>query len=110
MFCSHCGSEIHDEAVICVKCGCEVSKAKPIAITPTETDSTMSIVVKVFMILGCISQGWLIIPLAWCIPLTVKVFNSLKSGTPITTGTKVCSLIFVNLIAGICLFCMEDGQ
>jgi len=24
-FCSHCGSEIEDQAVICVKCGCAVT-------------------------------------------------------------------------------------
>lgn len=25
MFCSHCGAEIHDQAVVCVKCGCPVA-------------------------------------------------------------------------------------
>ena len=24
MFCSHCGAEINDQAVVCVKCGCAV--------------------------------------------------------------------------------------
>lgn len=28
-FCSHCGAEILDEAVICPKCGCQVSSAAP---------------------------------------------------------------------------------
>ena len=26
MFCSNCGAEINDEAVVCVKCGCAVRK------------------------------------------------------------------------------------
>ena len=25
MFCSHCGAEINDQAVVCVKCGCAVA-------------------------------------------------------------------------------------
>lgn len=24
-YCSHCGAEIHDDAVVCVKCGCAVA-------------------------------------------------------------------------------------
>lgn len=24
-YCSHCGAELHDEAVVCVKCGCSVA-------------------------------------------------------------------------------------
>ncbi|MDR2511043.1 MAG: hypothetical protein LBC89_00970 [Bacteroidales bacterium] len=28
-YCSHCGSEIADQAVICVKCGCSVANATP---------------------------------------------------------------------------------
>lgn len=28
-FCSHCGAKILDEAVICPKCGCQVSSAAP---------------------------------------------------------------------------------
>ena len=28
MYCSHCGSEIHDEAIVCIHCGCAVERAK----------------------------------------------------------------------------------
>ncbi|MDE5565596.1 MAG: zinc-ribbon domain-containing protein [Anaeroplasmataceae bacterium] len=27
-YCSHCGAEINDEAVVCVKCGCSVAPTK----------------------------------------------------------------------------------
>lgn len=27
-YCSHCGAELEDEAVVCVKCGCSVSGSK----------------------------------------------------------------------------------
>ncbi len=110
MFCTHCGAEINDEAFICVKCGCKVYEKAPDIKVKNESDDTMSVVIKVFLIFGCISQGWLLIPLAWCVPITVNIFNCMKNGTPISTGMKVCTLIFVNLIAGICLLCMDDNE
>jgi len=113
MFCCHCGAQIHDEAVFCVHCGCSV---KPLTPAPTPApapvqpakDDTMSVIVKIFMVVGCLSMGWLLLPLAWCIPMTVSVFKSLDAGRPISTGMKVCSLLFVNTIAGICMLCMND--
>lgn len=36
MFCSNCGAEIDDKAVVCVKCGCAVS---PTARTPVNASS-----------------------------------------------------------------------
>lgn len=106
MFCRFCGAEVHDEAVICVKCGCSLETK--IQVPQDSKDDTLATVVKVFMILGCIANGWLLLPLAWCIPMTVSVFRHLKEKKPIGTGMKVCSLLFVNLIAGICMLCMDD--
>lgn len=107
-YCVHCGAEIHEEAVVCVKCGRSVESVKPVI--NNDTDETMGIVIKVFLIIGCIAQGLAIIPLAWCLPITISVFNRLRDKKPIGTGLKVCSLLFVNLIAGICLLCMNDSQ
>ena len=109
-YCVHCGAEIHEEAVICVKCGRSVECSKPTVVAPVSSrgDDTMIIVVKVFLILGCISQGWLIIPLAWCLPITISIFKALREKRSISTGMKICALIFVNMIAGICLLCMND--
>ncbi|MBE7018110.1 MAG: zinc-ribbon domain-containing protein [Ruminococcaceae bacterium] len=105
-YCTHCGAQMHDEAVICIKCGCSVAPQTPAPVK--EKDDTMEIVVKVLMILSCIAQGWLLIPLAWCIPMTVSVFHSFRDNKPISTGMKVCVLLFVNLISGILLLCMKD--
>lgn len=30
MFCSHCGAEINDKAVVCVKCGCSVAPVREV--------------------------------------------------------------------------------
>ena len=108
-YCAHCGAEVFDEAVLCVKCGCSLETEKTTAAVPAQKDDTMQIVVKVLMILSCVSVAWFIIPLAWCIPMTVSVFKSFREGRTISTGMKVCTLIFVNLAAGVCLLCMNDN-
>lgn len=108
MYCVHCGAEINDEAVVCVHCGCAVEKKKEFA-QPAEKDDAMETVVKIFLILGCISWGWLLIPLIWCIPITVSILQKFKNQEPIGTGLKICTLLFVNLIAGVCLLCMGEN-
>lgn len=105
MYCPTCGSVVNDNAVICVNCGCSI---EPTAIARNPKDDTLATVIKIFMILGCIAEGWAIIPLAWCIPITVSVFKSLNTGRPVGTGMKICTLIFVSLVAGICLLCSDD--
>ena len=38
-FCSHCGKEIHEDAVICVHCGCSVAQynsANPVTLDPND--------------------------------------------------------------------------
>lgn len=109
-YCTHCGAEVHEEAVVCVKCGCSIETKKAIAIVPKNTDNTMQTVVKVFLILGCIAQGWMLVPLAWCLPITISIFNSFRDQKPIGTGMKVCTLLFVSLIAGILLLCMNESE
>ena len=110
MFCPNCGAEIPNGAGFCGNCGCSVGGNKPAVQVKSGRDDTMSTVVKVFLIIACITQGWMLIPLAWCIPMTLKIFNCLKTGQPISTGMKVCTLLFVSLVAGICLLCMDDNQ
>ncbi|MDE6656831.1 MAG: zinc ribbon domain-containing protein [Anaeroplasmataceae bacterium] len=47
-YCSHCGAEVNDEAVVCVKCGCSLGPVK-------EETSVFGILSIVFGALG----GWL---------------------------------------------------
>ena len=104
-YCSHCGAQVEDAAVVCVSCGCSVAQNN----AAENTNNTLATVVKVFLIIGCVATGWAIIPLAWCIPITVSIWKKLGAGQPIGTGMKVCTLLFVSLIAGICLLCMKDS-
>lgn len=103
-FCAHCGAEMLDEAAVCVHCGCETNERS----AAKKKDDTMKMLVKIFLIIGCISVGWTLIPLAWCIPMTVVTFKKLKAGEALSTGFKVCILLFVSIVAGICLLCMDD--
>lgn len=105
-YCTHCGAEVEDEAVVCLHCGCSPGIYGEIQLKTK--DDTMQTIIKVFLIIGCVSLGWAIIPLAWCIPITVSIFRKLKSGEPISMGLKICTLLFVNIVAGICLLCSEE--
>lgn len=59
-------------------------------------------------ILATISVGWTLIPLAWCIPMLVKLNKAMKGEVQLSTGYKICFLLFVNLIGGIILLCDDN--
>lgn len=58
-----------------------------------------------FMIVSTVIMGFAIIPLAWCIPMTVIAKRKIDNGEEIGVGFKVCTLIFVNLVSGILFLC-----
>ena len=105
-FCQKCGKEIMEETVICPGCGCSAANEKK----EKGGNDGLAVASKIFLILGCVAQGWLLVPLAWCLPITISVCNRMKSGEPIGTGLKVCALLFVNLIGGILLLCRSDDK
>lgn len=37
-YCTHCGNELLDEAIICPKCGCKVEQPKTVYKAPKELD------------------------------------------------------------------------
>ena len=118
--CAQCGNEILSDAQICPSCGYyqnsasqdipsrEAPPQNPLNTIGTDRDETLKLVIKIFLIFGCISFGWLLVPLLWCIPLTTGVFNRFKTGEPVPMGTKICILLFVNVVAGVCLLCLDD--
>lgn len=63
----------------------------------------MKTAAKVFIIIGMICGCWTILPLVFGIIVLVKMKND-----QLTTGWKVVTLIFVNLIGGILLLCAKD--
>ena len=112
-FCTKCGAEMHDEAVLCVKCGCYVDTQVPPVNIPQnlpKQESGITTAAKIFMIIGTVIMALYTccIGLAWCLPMTMSYFKKLKTGEPISTGFKICSLLFVNTIAGILMLCDHD--
>ena len=101
-FCSKCGKEIHDDSIICPGCGCSVETNKEYGGLATAA--------LVFAIIGCVAQGWLLFPLAWCLPITIIFGNKVKNGEPVGVGLKICMLLFVSLIGGIFALCMGDAK
>ena len=107
-YCQSCGAEIHENAVICTKCGCSTVNEKTSA--GKGGNDGLAVASKVFLILGCIVQGFFLIPLAWCLPITISICGRMKRGESVGAGLKVCALLFVNLIGGILLLCRSDEK
>ena len=98
--------EIAEEAVICPGCGCAIEQKKE----GNGGKDGLAVAAKIFLIFGCIAQGWLLLPLAWCLPITISACNKMKRNEPVGTGLKVCSLLFVSMIGGILLLCRSDDK
>ncbi len=108
-YCTKCGNELMDEAVICPKCGCDTGYRNIQNDNDVEkTPSGIKIAAKILMIIGTVIMGLYIIPLAWCLPMTIYYCKKIKRGEKIGTGFKVCSLLFVSSIGGILMLCDQD--
>lgn len=108
-YCTHCGNQIEDDAVVCVSCGRMVGD--PVNFNQPAAEpagpSSLAIVAKVFMIIGTVAMALCTcgIGLAWCLPMTISYSKNIKNGTPVSTGFKVCTLLFVNTVSGILMLC-----
>ena len=52
MYCSNCGAEINDNAVVCVKCGCAVNKPTPAVVNGSSKDWLVTLLLCFFV--GCL--------------------------------------------------------
>ncbi len=68
----------------------------------------MKLAAFIFCLIGTITMGWTLIPLCWCIPMTISVYKAYKGEKELGVGFKVCTLLFVSLIGGILLLCDND--
>ena len=133
-YCAKCGAELFDEAVVCVKCGCLTEgqatsvdqqsiynqrneiPSQPIGVPPTmqgafAKSNGNATAIKIFLIIGTVIMALytFCIGLAWCLPMTLSYCGKVKRGEPISTGFKVCCLLFVSLIAGILMLCDNNN-
>ncbi len=65
-------------------------------------------VAELFEIIFIVAGVFSLIPLCWVLPMRKKILKAMKEGTTLTTGFKICTLIFVNALAGILLLCSSD--
>lgn len=117
--CKICGREIPDDKELCPDC--EIKQQNT---TQTQKLNYKSrgivVVIKVFAVLGCIASvgvfarnnptntallGFL--TLLWTVPMTVYLFRRFKNNEAISVLFKICVLLFLNPIAGICLLCLK---
>lgn len=69
----------------------------------TSTDKTLRLIAFILCIVSMVLTCWVIVPLAWMIPMTVHCYGIYKGTKPNTVGFGVCTLIFCSLIGGILL-------
>ena len=136
-YCNYCGAEVLKEAVVCPKCGCPLKANRAVV---RKTGTALPTTTKVFLVIGCVLPAiaafvmailsivisnmtsgleletnfgvmYLImaivylLPLIWRIPMTNHYFKASAKKEPVGIGFKVCTLLFVNLIAGILMLC-----
>ena len=88
-----------------------VAPAQPVPVYPmTDTDRNLRLVAFIFCILSLVGSCWLIIPLAWMIPMCIISWGIYKGTKANTVAFDVCTLIFVSLVAGILLLCSRKDR
>ena len=103
-YCQKCGKEVNDEAVVCIHCGCPINSTKIIS----QNSNGLKTTAKIFMIISTIIFAIWLIPLCWCIPMIVNLSDSIRTNKPLSIEFKICTLLFVNVVAGILLLCDKD--
>ena len=88
-----------------------VAPAAPAALYPmTDTDRNLRLGAFIFCILSLVGSCWLIVPLAWMIPMSVISWGIYKGTKANTVAFGVCTLIFCSLVAGILLLCSNKDR
>lgn len=119
-YCSYCGTQLNDDAAFCSSCGRATNGAaqgngQTAQIQPQQTakdNETLKSIINVFLILACVFMGIATfgIALAWCIPMTLRIRERMRTNCPVGIALKVCTLLFVNTVAGILLLVLDDGS
>lgn len=97
-YCQHCSSVLQDDAKFCNTCGYPCNNKEQIYNKFVGRDldgkrlhdTTMITITKVFLIIGCILNGLEIIPLLWCIPMTIHYFTYVRDYNPLSITFKIC--------------------
>lgn len=63
----------------------------------------MKLAAFILCVISTVAMGIMIVPLIWCIPMTIAVYKAYKGEKELSVGFNVCVLLFVNTISGILL-------
>ncbi len=118
-YCSKCGAELLDEAVICPSCGC----AQENITIGGRFNKTPYVIAMIFLIIGIVAYlpvGLLLLDASVIFASILIAYSALniafaiavgvhqKKEKPMSTGLKVCILLFANFISGIVLLCAKE--
>ena len=111
-YCTHCGTQLTDTSRFCKNCGKLAAKeaiatqGQPVYQSRPQK-SGLATAAMVLMIVATVSTAIFILPLAWYLPMTIYYCQQVKAGRPVGTGFKVCTMLFVSMLAGILMLCDE---
>lgn len=88
----------------------QAASAQPTLYPMTDTDRTLRLIAFILNLLVILSVCWIIIPLAWTIPMTVHSWGIYKGKKPNTVAFGVCTLLFMGIISGILLLCSHKDD
>lgn len=87
-----------------------VPPVAPVPYPMSQKDSTLRLINFIFCVIMTVCSFWLILPLAWMIPMTVHSWGIYKGTKPNTVAFGVCTLIFVSLVGGILLLVSDKDK
>ncbi len=76
----------------------------------SDTWDTLYLIAFILSLISTVFLGLLLIPLAWMIPMTVHLWGIYKGKKAPSTAFSVCTLLFLNLVAGILMLVADSKE
>ena len=89
---------------------CDSSDKSDAPVTKATENADLRKAAKILMVISTVIGGFAILPLAWSIPMTVAYFKKVKEGRKAGLCFKICSLLFVNIFAGVYMLCDDAAD
>lgn len=120
-YCSKCGKQLENDAIVCIGCGRLIYEQNQLSQSYYQSQaysnhqdykpSSLSITANTFMIIGTVLRAIFSfgISLAWCLPMSISYSKKINSGIKVSIKFKVCALLFVSLISGVLMLCDDKN-
>ena len=127
VYCQNCGCACEEGAKFCKKCGSPLNQtqdnstqAAPQQVNVTinasdlqqsgvmsETDKTLRLIAFIFNCIIAVCCCWVVIPLAWMVPMTVISYGIYQGTRKNSVAFGVCCLLFMGIVPGVLLLCSK---